>query len=234
MLDNFAFVKNVQMLADCGEQLMNRAPGTPGIGVIWGRTGYGKTTAATWFANETDAIYVRALATWTPFTMLSQIMRELDGAPLRTCAEMAMAIGDTLSALGKPLFIDEADYLLTRLRLVETVRDLHDLSRVPIIMIGMHEFRQRLVHREQLAGRVGQWVCFRPASLEDVRLLAKASCKVTVEEDLLDAVRVQSGGEIRVAVSALHKIELLARRLGIKSIGLEHWGDQPFDIRGAD
>ena len=56
-------VKNVVRLSQAGDALNNRALGMPGMGLIWGPTGYGKTTAATWFINRCDGVYVRAMAT---------------------------------------------------------------------------------------------------------------------------------------------------------------------------
>ena len=83
MRNKIAQVSNLKMVWRAQETLRTRAPGVPGLGVIWGPTGFGKTTAITWLANQprVNAVYVRMMALWTPAAMLAAIMRELDDEP---------------------------------------------------------------------------------------------------------------------------------------------------------
>ena len=63
--------KNISRMRTAGDALLNRSPGMPGMGLIWAPTGYCKTTAATWFINQVNGVYVRALRLWSPKAMLT-------------------------------------------------------------------------------------------------------------------------------------------------------------------
>src|SRR3990167_8645189 len=131
-------IKNVARLAEAGDALINRGPRMPGMGLIYGPTGYGKSTASAWFVNQCHGVYVRAVALWSPSSMLETILRELRcEARGNSNARRVDAIIDKLAETGRPLFVDEADYLLDSKRMIETLRDLHDLATVPVILIGM-------------------------------------------------------------------------------------------------
>ena len=44
---------------------MNRPDGLPGLGVLYGPSGYGKTTATVAVANSTQAYYVQLRSAWS-------------------------------------------------------------------------------------------------------------------------------------------------------------------------
>lgn len=181
-----AKTKNLTNLMKAADSLRTRNIGLPGIGLIWGLSGLGKTTAATWFCDQYDAVYVRAWSTWTPLSMLSSICAVLN---LTAPSRIAPAIDQIVTSLARsqrPLFVDEADYLLGSARLLDTLRDLHDVSGTPIIVVGMGEFRRRAERKEQFAGRIMARVEFRPADLDDARITARELLdRVTVADDLL-------------------------------------------------
>lgn len=228
MRNRIAQVKNIRKLQRAALSLLQRAPGVPGIGLIWGVAGHGKTTAITWLANrpEVNAVYVRATATWSATSMLATIMRELDLEPKPRCAAMVDAIVRQLARENRSLFIDEADYLLGNPRLIDTARDLHDLSTTPLILIGMKAFQRRAMQKEQLARRISQWLEFQPADIEDARVVAEELCEVRVAEELLAHVNRNVAGSIGNLVTALARIEAWARAEGKKSVDLKDWGDR--------
>jgi len=225
-----AKTKNLSNLARAADQLRTRNIGTPGIGLIWGPSGLGKTTAATWFCDQYDAVYVRAWSTWTPGAMLGAICAALD-LPAQTRISAAIdQIVLALSRTQRPLFVDEADYLLGSARLLDTLRDLHDVSSAPVIVVGMGEFRRRAERREQFAGRVTARVEFRPADIEDARTTATAMLeRVRPTDDLLARLVQETGGSMRRIVSGLAQVERLATRRRLAEVSLADWGARPFD-----
>ena len=225
-------VKNVSRLKAAGDALINRAMGMPGMGLIWGPTGYGKTTAATWFINQCNGVYIRAMGLWSPKVMLTALARELDlDTKGMNNGEMVEAIIYRLAETGRPLFIDEADYIVESRRLTDTLRDIHDLSTVPVILIGMHGIEKRIRGNEQFTGRIAQWVAFQGADQEDARILADGLCEVEIRQDLLDALHSaatpkrnpEGGAEIRRLVVGLGQIEYHARNRGLDRIALADW-----------
>lgn len=217
-------VKNVTRLAEAGEALIHRNPGMPGMGLIHGHTGFGKTTAVTWYSQRCDAVSVRAKATWTPFVMMEDISRELDLAPRSRISHMVDAVVKEMTDRERPLFIDEFDYVVDSTKMCDTVRDLHDLSDQPVIAIGMQDIAKKLKRREQFTGRIAQDVAFQPLDIEDAQLLVRKQCEVRVSLDLLHHLLAATRGSIRLTLVGLAKIEAKAKTAGLPEIGLAQWG----------
>lgn len=225
-------VKNISRLQAAGNALIKRAYGMPGIGLIWGPTGYGKSTGTTWFVNQCNGIYVRAIAQWSPKSMLCSIARELgiDSRKFNN-SEMVEAIVQRLSDREHPIFIDEADYVVERKTLIDTLRDIHDLSTVPVILIGMHGIEKRIRNNEQFTGRVAQWVAFEGIDMEDTRMLSDALAEVRIADDLLDVLHTDAspkgnrsaGAEVRRVTVGIGQIEYYARSRGMNEIALADW-----------
>jgi len=234
MKNNMAMVKNVAALQAAYEALHGRDAGIPGMGLVYGHTGAGKTTAVAWMITMTKGVFVRATATWTPSAMLGQIMTELGAAPLHNGgAAMVKHIADTLASENRPLFVDEADYLMSNLKMLETLRDIHDISSMPVVLIGMEGIERRLVHRQQLARRISQWVEFRPADLEDARILADTICEVKIDDDLLQSLQSESKGSMGLMTVGLSRIEALAKANGWKKVDVDMWGNRRLFLSNA-
>lgn len=204
-------ISNIRKLAEAVNALVDRAPGVPGLGVLEGHTGYGKSTAVTWQYIRVNGVYVRAISASTPRSLLKSICKELSIEPSATAADTVEDIVSELSKSRRPLFIDEADYLIGKTRLIETIRDIHDLSLVPVILIGMHGFRTSIKRLKQLTGRVSQWVEFKESTLEDAMLLARDLAEVTIGADLVRKLHEAACGSVRLIVVGLARIEQYAR-----------------------
>lgn len=235
MKHEMAIVKNVVRLRDAFDTLTNRNSGIPGMGLIHGATGYGKTTAVAWLVNQVNGVYVRAGANWTPSAMLGAILRELGASRLSTgAAAMVDYIVEQLAQAGRPLFVDEADYLFSyNARMLETLRDIHDTSGSPVVMIGMEGIERKLVHRKQLARRISQWVEFLPADLDDARVVAETVCEVQLTDDLLEHVHTETKGSVGLMVVGMARIESLAKTNGWKKVDVEKWGNRQLFLSRA-
>lgn len=233
MRNKLALVKNVAALQLAYEALSGRDAGIPGMALVYGYTGAGKTTAITWLVNRTRGIYVRAAATWTPSTMLGRIMIELGATPMSKSAAMVDFIVSALTEQQRPLFVDEADYLLGNVKMIETLRDIHDLSGVPVVLIGMEGIERRLVHRPQLARRISHWVEFLQSDLDDARTLAATVCEVGLDDELLQRLHAESAGSMGLMAVGLARIEAFAKANGWISVTGEQWGDRKLHMGGA-
>ncbi len=220
--------RNVRSLQGAADRLLGRSTGEPGIGVVFGATGRGKTTAAAWLAGQTNAVFVRACRTWSPSWMLGSMMTELGAEPLGRLGHMVDFIVRELAAQQRPLIVDEVDYVAENSRLLDTLRDLHDMSAAPLILLGTEDFKRRVMHRPQLAGRVHQWLEFQPADFADARLFADGICKVIVENDLLAELHRWSGGSLRALTLGLARVEEWGRRRGINRISAAQWNGNGF------
>lgn len=224
MRKKLALTKSVAALTVTFEELQGRASGVPGMALVHGYTGAGKTTAVTWLVNRVHGVYVRATSGWTPTAMLGRIMRELGAEPLHRRAQMLEFIGDQLAVTNRTLFVDEADYLLRQSSMLDSLRDLHDLSGAPVLLIGMEGIERRLTHKPQLARRISHWVEFRRSDLDDARTLAETVCEVAVDDDLLELVHRQARGSVGLMCLALSRVEALAKANGWSQVEGAAWG----------
>ncbi|MFG6462274.1 AAA family ATPase [Roseateles sp. DXS20W] len=236
MKNKLALVKNVAALQMAYEALEGRDLGIPGMALVYGETGAGKTTGITWLVNRTRGVYVRATASWTLNAMLGRVMAELGANPMGRNAAMVDYIVQQLIEHQRPLFVDEADYLLGDARMIETLRDIHDLSGMPVMLVGMANIEKRLIHRPQLAGRISHWVEFNPADLEDARTLAETVCEVQLDDELLEKLHRDCAGSMRLMAVGLARIEALGKSNGMKTVTADAWGDRKLHLaapRGA-
>ncbi len=183
-------VRGIRMLLQAANELRARPRDQAGICVAHGPSGYGKTTAIAYCVNQgiVNGIHVRAMRSWTPSSMLEAILVELGLAPIRPCARAVYAIVEKLmtSDTSRSIFIDEADYLTNRGWLLDTIRDIHDLSSAPIILVCMDRFRRECEKAEQFAGRIYRDVAFGPADETDARMLATELCdRAVIADDLV-------------------------------------------------
>lgn len=236
MKDKIAPVKNVLRLAELGESLKDRGIRTPGIGVVYGETGFGKSTALTWYGvRQVRAVYVRAFQVWTPMTMLETIAGELDISPQRSLVHTLHAIVRELVTQDRMLIVDEADYLVDKKALLNTLRDLHDNSTMPLILVGMADFVKKLksrIDQRQFAGRVAFELEFKPLDLADTTLLAEQLLNdgITVHADLLAKLHAACEGSTRLVCVGLQRIESLAIKKGLKKVTVNDWGDRPLHM----
>ena len=232
-------VKNVKNLTSAYEDLVQSAHGVPKMGLVHGVSGAGKTSATILLANRVNAIMVRATPTHTLSSFLSLIMKELSAAPMRRGADMVEFIVEQMQIQGRPLFVDEADsFTDPKVRcdrsfaILETLRSIHDLANMPVMLIGMNGIDKELASRYQIMRRLSQWVEFKPLNIEDANQITKACCEVNVEDDLINKVLAATGGNVGLLMVALSRIENAAKVNRLETIGLREWGNKKFNLRG--
>ena len=213
-------VQNIARLTTAAHALTHRAHGVPGMALVEGEPGLGKSTAITWLCLQNHGVHVRAMATWTPAAMLAALLHELSRAPRGGCTQMMMDLIQALGETRRPLFIDEADYIVDSKKMTESLRDLHDMTDSPVVLIGMGGIGKRLAHREQLHSRLMQKVVFQPCDLHDTQLLADELCEIKVLPDLAQHIHQLTGGSARRIVVTLATIEQNAKARGLTQFGL--------------
>lgn len=228
---SFAALKNVMIMMNMVHRLQDRGQHLPGIGVMHGFSGYGKTYAAIYASNRVSAIRVEIGDSWTKKTLIAAILRELGvPRPTGTVATMAEAAIMRLAMPGHPpLIIDEADKLCDK-GMIEIVRELHESAQVPIILIGEEALPGKLEASERTHNRVLEWAAALPCDLEDTRKLAAIICQnLTLADDLLDAICHQSQGRARRIVTNLDRVANWAVGVGAREIDSKSYegGYQP-------
>lgn len=224
-------LKNVANFMVMAELLVERDPHLPGIGVCSGYSGLGKTYASIFAQNKTNAVRVEVGDSWTRRAFLRAVLRELGRNP-KSRGTISDMTEEAIAALGaepgRPLIVDEADKMVDK-GMIEIVRELHEHSSAPVILIGEEQLPRKLLAVERLHNRVLHWMQAQPCDLEDTKALAAAFApKLSIDDALLEQIRMQSGGRARRIVVNLARAKEFARNKGAKQLTLALWGGQPF------
>jgi len=223
----FVHTKNVKRLFAALAELKDRCRAVAGLGVLLGNTGAGKSTALKAAIAMFDAIFIRVNATVSLPSLLSAICYELGFEAPRSPSQKLEEIIARLREKPYPLFIDEADYLTRDGRMLEVLRDIHDITGVPVMLIGMEAFERKLERHPQFARRVTQRVEFKPCDLADATQVAKELCEVEVAPDLIKKMHTRTKGSVGLIAVALDAFEALARDNNWKAVSAEQWGNRP-------
>ena len=222
---SFAALENVRGCMELVNDLINRPPNTDGIGVMYAPSGYGKTEAAKYARNRTRGIKVDVYESWNRRTFVQAILSEAGYPNQRgTVAELTkhaiMVLGEDPR---RPLIIDEADTAYEK-GFLGIVRELHDISRVAVLLVGEELFPKRLMNIERLHGRVRGEFPAQPCTLSDCRKLADLFLvNAEIDESLLELVREKAEGRARRVVGSMHKMTEFARNTGTTSLTRESY-----------
>ncbi|SFQ13763.1 AAA domain-containing protein [Roseivivax halotolerans] len=229
LYNSLAPLRNVSALAALVDRLKNRAHGLPGMATFYGPSGYGKTTAGTYVTNEFDAVCVQVKSTWTQKKLCEAILSEMSVPPHRmTISDMVDRISATLAVTDAPLLIDEADFLVKR-RMIEIVRDFHEGSGAPVILIGEELLPQKLKQWERVHGRMLDWVAAQPADTRDLSALMPIYAPgIDIASELQDRLMKAANGSIRRICVNLEMVREFARLEGLDAVTLEDWGKKQF------
>ena len=233
------FVQTSNVLAFNGaiSDLRRRGADEACLVVVDGKPGLGKTSTLSRFASQQSAVYLRCKAKMTANWLLSELLRLLhQDVPHASQARFDKALEviaqRQVSAMqaGKlfALVFDEADHISRKSEVMETIRDLSDVSEVPTVLVGMGKIRTDLERLPQVASRVSRYVNFKPATFADVRALFDQKCEVPVTDDLVGFVLQVTKGFNREILEAIANLERFGQRnLGAgETLGVEAMSGQ--------
>lgn len=219
---------NVGLTVSALQGAMTRPAHLPGIVVLYGPSGLGKSTAAAVAAMQLQAYYVQAKSSWTRKAVYQSILEVMGIVPAKTIYEMEDQVAAQLAASGRPLIVDECDHLVAKSS-IEIVRDIYEASGAAILLIGEEHLPAGLARWERIHNRVLEWVPAQYATMTDARALRDLYCdRVAVEDDLLAKIHEVSKGVARRICVNLERAQQAALGLGKKSMSLAEWGKRSF------
>jgi DNA transposition AAA+ family ATPase len=220
---SIAPTKNIDKVASAYETVQSRSKRVPGMMLVHGTAGYGKTTACEHLLSTYGGVSIRSQAFWSPSGMLDALCNalgiETTGRPYRTIN----LINAHLTRNPQPVVIDEVDHLFPKPLLLEGLRDIHDATGNPIVLVGMSGADRRVMRHPQLLRRITQSVELSPLDMQDLKSIASKVCAPGLADDLLTHVLEKSKGSTGLAVVGLSQIDLFCA--GEKKVTLKMWQD---------
>jgi len=214
--DVFIATENYQKTSELVNELIATAYGVE-MAVITGRAGRGKPTAAERiYATNPGTVYVLYQEGWSYIELLREITFRLCGTRPRyrqTCFEM---VANELAAKRRVIMIDEADRM--NLRCLNGVRNIHDICRVPVLMIGEEALASHLEAERRLISRVRASIAFAAVSQADVVVFFSQALGQKLTPDYAARLIKHAGGDFRRVLTGAVRAERIMRASGIDTI----------------
>jgi len=220
-----ANIYNLQLVRTAAERLGGRTTGLPGLAVLYGPAGWGKTTAAGAVGQERRAYFVQIRSAWTRKALLEKILDEMSIKARGTVSDMLDMVATQLASSGRLLILDEFDYAAAKEAMVELVRDIYEASQSTILLIGEESLPTRLKRYERFHSRVLTWVAAQAVSVADAEALAPIYAPdITIGTDLLEHIVSISSGSVRRVSVNLSLIAETAALEGWERVTRGDWG----------
>lgn len=216
----FVKTRNVKNFIGLMNNLIDKSNEVPKMGLIYGDPGLGKTQTAVWWATKNDAVYVRAQNKMTCRWLLEKIVYELGESPSRKMADLIEQCITHLRLKPQVIIIDEVDYLINRHRIVETLRDLHDLTGVPIVLIGMQEAKTKLGKYRHLYDRISEIIEFKPFSKDDLDVIVEELSEIKITDEAKE-IFFEKTNRFRQVIKGISLLENLAKTNGLHKIDVK-------------
>lgn len=179
----FVKTKNVKGFINLIYNLKNKPDNISKIGLVYGNAGLGKTKTAIYLSIQFDTIYVRATNKMTTKWLLEEIAKELDEIPRFYTADIFRQCVNALKTNLKMIIVDEIDYLLADFRTIEILRDLHDETGVPIILVGMQLSKHKLKKHNHLFDRISEIYNFTEFEYSDIKQITEEISEVDITKE---------------------------------------------------
>ena len=213
----FVKTNNVKSFITMMNNLQNRAEGVPGMALVYGEPGLGKTQTINWWAFKNNAILVRCTQLMSARWLLSEILEEMGeiyGYKISDCFKLVVR---NLLVNPQIIIIDEVDYLTVDSRAVETLRDIHDKTNVPIVLVGMINAKSRLKKFNHLYDRLSEIVKFEKFSKNDIKTIVQELSEVEMTDCAIRYIYTNLN-RFRQIVKVINKAEIIAKANGLNSI----------------
>lgn len=223
MKNTFAMTGNVELFMTLASSIETRDRGIPGLGLIFGEPGLGKTRTAIWYADKVGAVFIRALAVATVRSFLEELVVELGQEAMYRTTDIYKQAEATLRENPRLVIVDEIDRLASHWKAIEVIRDLSDQTGAPILMIGMGNSERKLARFRHLYYRLKAHIMrFTALSEADVKRFTEQVCEVELDDSAITQVFEDTGGRIGDVVVELYKAEKTAKANDLKIIKAKH------------
>lgn len=232
MKTSIAQTRNIRELLILFQYLDGRNPQVPGIGLLIGEAGIGKTTAVTYLKNYVNPAVVTASSLWTPYQMLCDIARELGEVPSGGAAALQNSLVEKFRVTKRGLVLDECEerlFLTGRkyVQMVDILRDLHDRANMPLIFVGYQKMLGTVSRFPQLEGRVSRSLEFQRLDVADTELFVQALHPTLIlSKSFLELLHRRTDGRPRQTVTSLEAIAEVAKVEGWGEVTPALWGDR--------
>ncbi|HSA05716.1 MAG TPA: AAA family ATPase [Candidatus Gastranaerophilales bacterium] len=213
----FVKTQNVKNFIALINSLQNKPDGVSRMALVYGEPGLGKSRTALWLAAQNDAVYIRSANLMSGRWFLEELVEELGEIPQYWTSELFKQAVNKLIERPQMIIIDEVDYLAGDQKTIETIRDIHDKTNVPIIFVGMTLAEKKLQKYRHLYDRLSEIIQFKAFSVNDVQDIVTQLCEVEITEPAVNFIHTQAN-RFRQIVRIISRLEAVAKTNNIELI----------------
>ena len=217
MKPKFVQTKNVKGFINLIQDLKNKPENITKIGLVYGNAGLGKTKTALYLSFQFDSIYIRATNKMTTKWFLEELAKELDEIPRFFTADIFRQCVNVLENKPQMIIVDEIDYLLNDFKTIETLRDLHDETGIPIVLVGMSLAKHKLKKHTHLFDRISEIYQYTEFEYPDIKQIVDEISEVEMTKEVISVIH-QKAKSFRKIVEMINTLENIALVNGIKLI----------------
>lgn len=214
----FVKTNNVKRFITMINNMQNRAEGVPGMGLVYGEPGLGKTQAIKWWAFKNDAILIRCNQMMSAIWLLKEILDYMSEIKPYSISDSFDEVIRNLILTPRVLIVDEVDYLtMDKNKSIEILRDIHDKTNVPVVLVGMTNAHSRLKKFSHLYDRLSEIVKFERFSKADIKTIVKELSEIELTDCAIKYI-YSNLNRFRQIVKVINKAETIAKANGLSSI----------------
>lgn len=216
MKRTFIKTKNVKRFIALMEELQTLPYNIPKIALVYGDYGLGKSQTIQWWVDKNNSVYVRAIKSMTSRWLISEIAEELGEEPFWHTQETFSIVESHLKRNPKTIVIDEMDYL-TQNDTIELIRDLHDKTNCPIVLVGMAMADKKLARYPHLCDRIYKSLKFETFNSEDIKEILSELTELNFTSDAIEYLATRTN-QFRQLVKITNKLEKLSATNDLKEL----------------
>ena len=216
MKRTFIKTKNVKRFIALMDELQTLPYNIPKIALVYGDYGLGKSQTIQWWVDKNNSVYVRAVKSMTSRWLISEIAEELGEEPFWHTQETFSIVESHLKRNPKTIVIDEMDYL-TQNDTIELIRDLHDKTNCPIVLVGMAMADKKLARYPHLCDRIYKSIKFESYNQNDIEEILSNLTELQFTDDAVQYLATRAN-QFRQLVKLVNRIEKLSETNEIKEL----------------
>jgi len=213
----FVKTQNVKSFINLMNNIKSRPENVPGIALVYGEPGLGKSKAVLWWVAQNDAVYIRGTNLMSGRWFIKEVVEELGEIPYHYSMDLFNQCIRLLIERQIPIIVDEIDYLATDAKTIETIRDVHDKTNVPVVLVGMGMAQRKLARYKHLYDRISEVLKFKHFNKSDVKEIITQLSEVEMTECAIKFIYSKSN-RFRQIVRLINKAEQIAQANGLSTI----------------
>lgn len=208
--------QNYQKLRELCSDLLSGGVGVELAAAI-GKAGRGKTDSAEKIYTEMPStVYIHCGVKWSVPRLLREITFALSGTKPRLRDVCEQIIIDEINLHRRILFVDDAHRLSTHC--LNMLRDIHDLSGAPVLMLGEEHLKTKIYRENGLKSRVRKILRFEPITASDIMVYYQKVHEENLQKSHLDRLLKSSDGDFRYIILSAVYLRKIQKASGINAI----------------